>query len=175
MLHNPRSLKRQLLRKFLKPHSAWLERKCRYCGGTLRGDKIATFIIDVIGALEHTSMRPPAHHECAQELVRRIPAAQSMLTILWSTYSYRATDNGNLFVLGPGPAISIEFWFQGRRATREEIVARIDVVMPLLRTTAKTVGGDALEALGRRYGALMRRLPHETTSTEAGDVHAGRQ
>ena len=114
-------------------------------------------------AVNRTSAEPPSHYDCAfyaaqacpfltQPRMRRnekdIPEdtrepAGIMLkrnpgvTLVWVTRHYKPfkAEGGVLFRLGdPG---RVEFYAEGRKATRSEIMASIDSGMPILRGMAK--------------------------------------
>jgi hypothetical protein len=69
---------------------------------------------------------------------------------------FRAGD-GVLFQLGS--PIRIDWYAQGRAATRAEIEASIEAGLPLLAAEARKEGLEAVRELARMHEAAMRLLP----------------
>jgi hypothetical protein len=83
------------------------------------------------------------------------------VTVLWTTLSYRVwrTPNG-LPLFDIGDPEHIEFYAEGRKATREEILASMesglrDELMP----RAMTEGPDAVAALQAMYAKALQLVP----------------
>jgi hypothetical protein len=135
--------------------------------------------------LNRINSEPPLHHECAQYAVQACPflvnprmrrnekdlpehlepgadialAHNRGVIALWTTTKYVPfnVSNGVLFRLGD-PA-SVEFWREGRRATRAEVLAAIDAGLPALREVAEQEG--CTDELMARYETAIRRAPQE--------------
>jgi hypothetical protein len=81
--------------------------------------------------------------------------------VLWTTLSYRVwrpPNGGALFDIGDPE--HVEFYAEGRKATREEILASMesglrDELMP----RAMTEGSDAVAALQAMYAKAMELVP----------------
>ena len=84
--------------------------------------------------------RPPAGI-----MLKRNPG----VTLVWVTRNYKPfkAEGGVLFRLGdPG---RVEFYAEGRKATRDEIMASIDSGMPILRGMAEQDGPEAVPSWSR--------------------------
>jgi hypothetical protein len=153
----------------------------------LCGDKMGKFKCFVIGpmcAINRTSAELPCHRDCAVYAARAcpfltkprmrrntadMPEHQSPggimlernpgVVLLWITLSYRPfkVDGGSLFAIGD--PVRVEFYSQGRHATRAEIIESIDSGMPHLRGLAALEGRAALADLDARYHKAMKLLP----------------
>lgn len=96
-------------------------------------------------------------------MIRRNPG----VTALYVTHGVRGYqierhDDGLLFGLN-NPA-RVEWFAEGRTATRTEALAAIDSGMPILRESAETDGPDAITALAEEYQAAQQWLPPATDS-----------
>ena len=164
----------------VKYHLCWL------CGQTL-GRNIA-FVIGPMCAVNRVSSEPPSHRECAEYAVaacpfltkprmrrnekdlpeNRVEAAGEPQTrnpgtmALWMTRSYQpfrahAGNDGVLFRVGPWE--QVQWWREGRHATRAEALAALEEGYELLKVTAAEEGDEALGALERMTLEAMRTLP----------------
>lgn len=143
-----------------------LRKKCWLCGDPL-GVHL-TFVIGPMCAINRISSEPPSHHNCAeysakacpflsQPKMRRnekdLPEDRSVagiairrnpgVILLWTTRSYkiRNTRTGALFVVGEPE--QIEFFCEGRIATREEVLESVNSGLPSLIEVAKEDGPEA--------------------------------
>lgn len=81
--------------------------------------------------------------------------------VLWSTRGYQLWSPGNggvLFEMGE-PVGPLEFWANGRAATRAEIDGSIETGIPKLAELAEEEGEDAVLALAASRAAFERLLP----------------
>jgi hypothetical protein len=164
------------LRRALSDRSCWL------CGE--RVGKKATFVIGPMCAVNRTTAEPPCHLECAQYAasacpflrlpkakrnesnlpdVANLPAGEMIkrnpgVTLLWTTdkYTCRQYPNGILFRLHEEP-LSVEWYAQGRLATRQEVMDSIDSGLPILQEHCADAA--ELEALTVSYSRTMPLLP----------------
>jgi hypothetical protein len=138
------------------------ERLCWLCGRKL-GRHLA-FVIGPMCALTRTTSEPPSHLECARYAVQVCPFLSRPkmrrndtnwpepqrwapgLTIdrnpgvsaIWVTAGYKMFEPGNGGVLiTVGDPSSIEWWREGRPATRAECQESIDSGLPILRANAE--------------------------------------
>ena len=96
------------------------------------------------------------HLEPAGIMLRRNPR----VTLIWVTDSYRpfkAQGGGVLFRIGD--AGRVEYFAEGRVATRDEIMASIDSGMPILREMAEQDGPEAVAELQQMYDKALELLP----------------
>lgn len=150
------------------------EKLCWLCGGKL-GVHMA-FVSGPMCVITRTSSEPPSHYDCAnyaaracpfltQPRMRRnekeMPAEASMAGIgikrnpgccaIYVTRSYKAwrAENGVLVTMGEPERV--EWWAEGRQATRAEISASIESGYPLLQEQARRdkdpIGAEADLAL----------------------------
>jgi hypothetical protein len=164
------------LAKALSGHNCWL------CGEPV-GRK-ATFVIGPMCAVNRTTAEPPCHHDCATYAAtacpflrlpkakrneRNLPEAGKLpagemikrnpgVTLLWTTESYtvRQYSDGILFTLH-GEPVSVEWYAQGRPATREEVLESIDSGLPILQEHC--ADSFELEALASAYQRTLPLLP----------------
>ena len=81
------------------------------------------------------------------------------VTLLWTRTTFRTVhlNGGVMFRVGAPEAVQ---WFaQGRAATRAEVVASIETGVPLLRTQAEREGGAAVQVLDQLIRNAMRIVP----------------
>jgi hypothetical protein len=158
-------------------------RLCWTCGQKL-GVHLA-FIIGPMCAINRTVSEPPSHRECAEYALKvcpflSIPAkarreknlpenvqdpAGVMLKrnpgalALWMCRNFRVwrIHNGVLFRLGD-PS-EVQWYAEGRMATRAEVDASIEGGLPTLRQLAREEGRHALVQLARQVAAIEPLLP----------------
>jgi len=137
---------------------------CWLCGQPLGSRKV--FAIGPMCAATRTTLEPPGHYECCIYSVKVCPflsrprmvrnekdmpeghwapgltiTRNPGVTALWVTRTYKTFDSAEAG-LGRGELIRVgdpervEWWAQGRAATREEVKASIDSGLPILRATA---------------------------------------
>lgn len=140
------------------PSQAWRGPRCWLCGQTLGAYR--TFVIGPMCTVNRTSSEPPCHHECATfaaiacpfltrpRMVRngkdlptetRHTAGSPILrnpgaTALWTTKkpALRHVHNGTLFKIGE-PTL-VEWFAEGRTATRAEVEHSIETGLPFLES-----------------------------------------
>lgn len=167
---------------------AWRNRRCWICGEPL--GRLTTFVVGPMCIVNRISSEPPSHLECARfsakhcpfltkprmsrvphdklpdairnpagEMIERNPGA----TVLWTTKKPGRiqVENGSLFDIGPPE--SIEWWAEGRLATREEAIHAIETGVPTLADTIKREPPHQREQiradLDRRVAAAMALVP----------------
>ena len=166
-------------------------KKCWLCGNPL--GKHLTFPIGPMCMINRCISEPPSHLTCAEYGVRACPflANPAMrrneknmpahevagisirrnpgVIALWTTLSYRIIkppNGGVLFEIGDPE--HVEFYCEGRRATREEILHSIETGLPFLRKEAAQDGPGALQELDRRLEAAMKVLATYTYEIGSG-------
>lgn len=160
---------------------------CWLCGCKLGKHK--TFTIGPMCAINRTISEPPSHRECADFAVQACPfltlpkalrresglnidgvnlkeGAGVMLkrnpgvTLLWTTLSFRIMNDGRggaLFRLGDPEFL--QWWAEGRTATRAEILESINSGLPLLRGIAEQEGEEAVAEFEQYVERGMRLVP----------------
>jgi hypothetical protein len=81
------------------------------------------------------------------------------VAVLWMTLGYKVltVENGYLFKIGD--PLELEWYAEGRTATREEILHSIDTGLPLLEEAAAADGPEACAQLGRAYKKALSLVP----------------
>jgi len=163
------------------------DRLCWMCGAPL--GKWLTFVIGPMCAVNRTTAEPPCHTECARYAARNCPflsrphmtrredelinadvharegAGVPILrnpgvTLLWTTRTYRVFyDDRRNPLITIGEASSVEWFAEGRAATRAEVDASIQSGLPLLRDVADRDGLAALVELTARAAAVRELYP----------------
>lgn len=170
-------------RKFIR---ALKDKLCWTCGEPL--GRYLAFVIGPMCAVTRTTSEPPNHYDCARwsvencpflsnpEMVRRtegLPAKATMenvagiailrnpgVSVIWVTRGYeRFRDEKGMYLLTVGAPERIEWYREGRVATRDEVQASLDSGLPNLLTVAKSEGAFAVEALGKQVQAVERWMP----------------
>lgn len=164
------------------------KRRCWLCGEPL-GVRFA-FVIGPMCAVTRTTSEPPSHRDCAVYAMKvcpfltkpraqrnerglpdqRLPAAGNHLDrnpggmALWQARSFRpfrshSGQDGILFEVGEPEAV--EWYREGRPATRAEVLALLADGFPTLLDVAKREGDDAVEAAKSYLARVQRYLPPE--------------
>jgi hypothetical protein len=151
------------------------------------GDKLGVHQVFVIGpmcVINRTTMEPASHRQCAEfaakacpflvkPRMRRLPMAEDEprhvagkmfernpgCVCLYETREAKTFNPGNGWLIQLGKPTRVDWWAEGRRATRAEIVASIDSGYPLLAEQALKDGGDASATLARLTFAALKLLP----------------
>ena len=156
------------------------ERLCWICGGRLFREMI--FAVGPMCAVNRISSEPPSHRECARyaalacpflikpKMIRRegIPEkvnTEGMITrnpgvaMLWFCRTYKAEKANPGIIFDMGIPFQVEWYAQGRPATRDEVMESIESGLPLLRETAQVTTAEDEEALQGLVKAAKRHLP----------------
>lgn len=165
------------------------ERRCWVCGGRLM-TKSGSFVAGPMCGINRTNAEPPCHAECARWSAmacpflshpkrlrdeRDLPPSRSQagvgikrnpgVTMVWTSDSYstwRPPSGGVLFDLGE--PLSVEWFCQGRQATRPEVMESVETGLPLLLRPAAEQSANACFELGRMTERFLALLP----SADAG-------
>lgn len=158
---------------------------CWICGGKLGVHRV--FVIGPMCVVNRVTMEPPSHRECAEYAaiacpflakprMRRLPTddlgethvAGLMIernpgvTCLYETRDYRPFKTGDGkddWLIQLGKPQRIDFWREGRPATRAEVMESIDSGLPALMALAREEGPEAIFELGRMTGEALKLLP----------------
>jgi hypothetical protein len=167
------------------------ERRCWVCEEPL--GRNMTFVLGPMCAINRTSSEPPGHTGCARYSARRCPFlsrphmdrreggleeletehAGEMIrrnpgvTLLWTTRGYAPFGDGRGGVLfRVGDPDSVEWYREGRPATRAEVEESIRTGLPILEAMAAGQAG-APEALAARVAGLGPLLPSAMAGVES--------
>lgn len=162
-------------------------RKCWVCGEQM-GSRM-TFVLGPMCGINRNSAEPPSHHECAEWSARNCPFLSNAkrarreddvidneslvrdsagiaiprnpgVTLLWTTRSYVPFKDGRGGVLfSIGDPESVEFYANGRKATRQEIDESVSTGLPILVGAANTEGPEALAELRAMQDRFALLLP----------------
>jgi hypothetical protein len=158
-------------------------KRCWLCGQPL--GKFMTFVIGPMCAVNRVSSEPPSHRSCAEYAVRACPfLAQPRMrrnekgrpelggqvagigikrnpgvALMWTTHSYKVfrAPGGVLFTVGDPE--QLEYFAEGRKATRKEILESMESGLPLLMKTAIEDGPDAVAELKQDYAKALALVP----------------
>lgn len=174
-------------------HHRWARcehhRFCWLCGEKL--GNIVTFCIGPMCALTRTTAEPPNHLDCSRyaaqvcpfmlrpRMVRNtkdLPPNRNVAGImldrnpgvmcLWKTRSWTKFKTARGPLITVGDPVDIEWWAEGRQATRAEVLASVESGLPALRAiAAKHDGEDGQRELEEKYiPRLEALLPNEQTA-----------
>lgn len=167
------------------------DRRCWICGQP-RG-VWGAFVGGPMCAISRTSAEPPSHRECAEWAVRACPflvrphmkrregglpedATMPGIGIMrnpgasfvWVTRIYFPFGDGKGGVLfRMGDPESVEWYAEGRPATRGEVEASVESGLPLLREVAEAQPGG-VDQLDREVAAFERLLPEDLGEAPGG-------
>jgi hypothetical protein len=157
--------------------------RCWLCGEPLGRYKV--FTVGPMCALNRVSGEPPSHLECAEFAAKACPflsrpnakrreanlpeerrtnegmlAHNPGVTLLWTTTDYKPFRAGGGILYDMGPPDGMQWYAEGRPATRIEVDAAIALGLPALRRAAEADGeGHTLdEKLGELLGLLDKQF-----------------
>jgi ferredoxin len=157
--------------------------RCWICGGSMAGHS-KVFVIGPMCVVNRVTSEPPNHRECAEfaakacpfminprekrnnknmidnpvvagEMIPRNPGAVA----LYQTAKGKPFQAGQGVLFQLGKPIRVDWYAEGRVATRAEIEASIDSGLPLLIDMAKKQGMDAVRQLAYMHSEAMTLLP----------------
>lgn len=161
------------------------EKRCWLCGHTM--GKFLAFVIGPMCMVNRVSAEPPSHRACAEYAIRACPFLSQPrmrrnkkdmpeqhekpggvmiernpgIIVLWVTSQFRPfrEGRGGKILYRVGLPSEVQFYREGRTATRAEILESINSGMPLLQGVARQDGAAAEAELKRQYDQAMRLLP----------------
>jgi hypothetical protein len=160
-------------------------RRCWLCGEQL-GVHL-TFVLGPMCMVNRTNGEPPCHYDCAHYSVQACPFLSQPrmrrnekdmpesdpcagyglkrnpgVVALWTTRSYklfRAPMGGKGYLFTIGDPERIEYYAEGRTATRDEIMTSMESGLPLLMKIAEQEGREAVDELQRKYAQAIELIP----------------
>lgn len=156
---------------------------CWICGEKL--GRYKTFVTGPMCAVNRISSEPPEHHECAvfsvkacphlsnpraQRRAANLPESTGPLggvmlthnptsTLVWTTVEHRVLRDGDGVLFDVGHPEGVEWFHQGERATREQVLASFGIGLPKIREMAERDGPRAIALFERRLAAAMELVP----------------
>ena len=162
--------------------AAWVHRKslCWICGRPLPGLK--AFVIGPMCAVNRISSEPPSHLDCAsfaatacpflsRPMAKRKPIEGAVagpgqmiernpgVTLVWLTRSYRIQREHNGLLFRIGPPVAVQWYAEGREASRDEVMASITSGVPLLAKLAYEDGPEAVTLLEKMTARALKLVP----------------
>jgi hypothetical protein len=166
-----------------KLRQAYTQGKCWICGGSMMGHS-KVFVIGPMCVVNRVTSEPPSHRECAEFAATACPfltrPRQKRDTkdlpqdrviagnpidrnpgavCLYQTSKAKPFKAGDGVLFQLGDPIRIDWWAEGRKATRAEIEHSIETGLPLLMAEARKDGPEAIRALAQMYEAALKLLP----------------
>lgn len=158
------------------------EKLCWVCGKEL--GQYRAFVIGPMCAITRTTTEPPCHRECAQWSARNCPflarphavrreagmeEGKSLggiaikrnpgVAVIWITKSFKLfRDGAGGTLISVGDPERVEWWSQGRPATREEVEHSIETGLPILVKTCDGSLRDLADLMARKE-AMWKLIP----------------
>jgi hypothetical protein len=158
--------------------------RCWVCGGLL--GRMRAFVIGPMCAINRVSSEPPSHPACAKWSAKNCPFLTRpamrrneknlpehneppgiMLTrnpgvaLVWWTLRYEVERHEAGVLCRIGKPERVEWYAQGREATRLEVLRSIESGLPLLREAATKDGPEAVRQLALQTLEAMKLIPKE--------------
>ena len=157
---------------------------CWICGRKLAG--VLAFVLGPMCAVTRTNPEPPSHPDCARFaatacpfLTRPMAKRGDRSTIkggyepppgqmiarnpgccgVWLTRSYRVERHTNGLLFKIGPPVRVEWYAEGRTATRAEVMESIRTGLPILQDMATKDGPKALALLATMTDRALKLVP----------------
>jgi hypothetical protein len=159
---------------------------CWVCGGKLGTYK--AFVIGPMCVVNRTTSEPACHLECALFSVAACPFLTKPrmrrndvdlppeieeapgfgimrnpgATCIWVCKKFkvfRVSAKTGEWLIQIGDAVNVEWWAEGKHASREQVEQSINSGLPILLDMARQDGPDAMEEVGRRHQEAVRLLP----------------
>ena len=160
-------------------------RKCWVCGEPL--GRYLTFVAGPMCGINRTSAEPPSHHQCATwsarncpflsnpEMIRRVDETVPLpnpenspgfsitrnpgVTMLWTTHDYSIfEDDKGMPLITFGEPQRVDWYCQGRPASRAEVMHSIETGLPAPMALARTQDG-AVKELEEARIKFLKYLP----------------
>jgi hypothetical protein len=155
---------------------------CWICGR--RNNGRMAFVIGPMCGINRIAPEPPSHLLCARFAVQACPfLSQPMakrnsrnlpdhrpppgvmiprnpgVTAVWVTSTYRVERHGDGFLFRIGSPTKVEWWCEGRTATRQEVIASVQTGFPALHEIAERDGPDAVSELSDQVLRFAKLMP----------------
>jgi hypothetical protein len=164
-----------------KVEHAHRQKLCWVCGRTFSG-AVRAFPIGPMCAVNRVSSEPPSHPDCARfaatacpfltrPMAKRRPMEEGKpppgimiernpgVTLIWHCRHYRAERSHEGWLFRIGTPHRLEWFAEGRAATRAEVMASIESGEPILRRYAELDGPDAVAMFEGMLGRALKLVP----------------
>jgi hypothetical protein len=164
---------------------------CWVCGQPLGVYKC--FVIGPMCVVNRTTSEPPCHQDCARfsaiacpfltkprmrrndtALPEKIQDAPGFaitrnpgVTCIWATKTYKTfsvSEDRRDWLIRIGDPTYVEWFAEGKEATRQQVTESIDSGLPILFDMARQDGADAVSELERRHAEALRYYPREVAA-----------
>lgn len=167
-----------------KLRDAYRRKLCWLCGEPL--GRYFAFVIGPMCSVNRVSSEPPSHRDCAEYAVRAcpflskprmrrnevdLPEHKSMpgnpvmhnpgAVLIWITRRYRIVPVTGGYLFEIGEPHELQWFAEGKRANRSQIMAAMDKGLPLLRAEARKEGTGAEVELEAQVERAMKLVPAE--------------
>lgn len=166
-------------RKIERAHNRGL---CWICGEPIAG-QVKAFVIGPMCAVNRISAEPPSHPDCARfaatacpfltkPMAKRRhmegahgPPAGLMIernpgvTLIWFCRAYRTLKEPGGLLFRIGTPHRLEWYAEGRQATRAEVLASVESGQPILRAQAEADGPEAVQYFETLLARAQKLLP----------------
>lgn len=159
-------------------------RLCWICGEQL--GQFLAFVIGPMCAVNRNTAEPPSHRECAEFAVQACPfmlhpkadyrgsnlpdgtttsptglPGNPGATCIWITRSFKPyrVPGSKEWLINIGDPVEVQWWSEGKRATRARIMEALDARLPILRRYAELDGAEGLRALDAQVQRALLLLP----------------
>jgi hypothetical protein len=162
---------------------AYHQRRCWACGDFIGVHKI--YVIGPMCTVNRVTSEPPCHRDCAEFAAGACPflirprqkrngkampaqarhAAGEMIernpgvVCLYETRTAKPFQAGGGILFKLGEPVRVDWYAQGRIATRDEVLASIETGYPILLEMAASEGAAAVAALAGMREQALRLLP----------------
>jgi hypothetical protein len=164
---------------------AWKKSLCWICGDPMGVHKV--YVIGPMCVVNRTTMEPASHRECAEYAARACPFLVKPRMRRLPMDDLKGKDvrvDGEMIPRNPGAVclyetplahpfkdgkggwlirledpVRVDWWAEGRQATREEVLASMQGGLPELYKLAKAQGQEAIDELDRLGRATLKLLP----------------
>lgn len=162
------------------------DRLCWVCGQKL--GRRMTFVIGPMCGINRTTAEPPCHPGCAEWSARNCPFLSNEsarrrvdeaindetlkdsapgialtrnpgVSLLWTVDRYSVFEAGNGRLIDVGMPLKVEFFANGRLATRAEVVQSVESGLPTLMGMAEQDGPAAVKELTQRKAWFESKYP----------------
>ena len=163
------------------------QRICWLCGEP-RYEKRLAFVVGPMCTVNRVSSEPPCHPACARFAAIACPFLANPrmrrndkdlpedseappgiflernpgVAAIWITRSYEPFRVADGTLLQMGEPIAVEWFREGRQATRAEVLASMEAGLPALEALAAAQGPDAVRELEAATAEAMTYLPKES-------------
>lgn len=173
-------------------------RLCWICGRPLH-DRIA-FVVGPMCAVNRVSAEPPQHADCARFSARVCPflihpkakrrevnvpdgvvdpaglflRRNPGVALVWITRGYSVSRLPDGFLFNMGNSTSVEWYAEGRPATRAEVLESIESGLPALQQIAEEEGLHSVARLRVQLSRALALIPNgEDAGREQASINAG--